>query len=76
MIRIANTTNRIVLDNVYTHYAVKQSKEGTRVYDVDSGRYLHLAHPCYSLACLNPLSGIPGVLDFERDFKAAIGEPS
>jgi len=68
-------TNEIVLDGVRTGFKVTQNKTGTTVYtpEVSQKKQAYkehkMPHVRYSLAHETPSTGIPGVIDFERDFR-------
>ena len=70
-VRIA-TNNEIVIDGSYTGYGVYQAEEGTIVYKF-RGPVLKMPRNRYSLSGSKPLSGNPGLDQFEVDFRKLIG---
>jgi len=68
-------SNEIILDGVRTGLKVTQNKAGTIVYtpEIPHKKQAYKAHKMpharYSLVHETPSTGVPGVLDFERDFR-------
>ena len=65
-----NTINEIMIDGKVTQYTVHQTPIETAVVCHASGQPVWCPMPSrrYSLAHTSPASGVPGRLQFERDF--------
>lgn len=74
MLSIA-ANNEILIDGERTGYRVTQKADGTVVYSNFDNKYREHAmpHKRYSLSHPAPLSGNPGLTDFERDIRALLG---
>lgn len=74
-----DTTGHIKLDGHDTGFGVRQEQHGTKVFtrqrlDGTGYRIVEMPHKRYSLAFDEPLSGVPGRAQFERDIRAVPSE--